>query len=416
MDFKKQMEYNIELYGGIYPPKPDFNDWPPNMKKFDDLCLEFLDEMTNPQDYKTYREMVNKKLEENINAEEIVKEIDDLSSKRVFCPKLYGLIAAMIFHKLSYRWCQIPVVTHLLQETSLEFPRITLVIDERIKKIFGTSMLPSVLANNASGIYDENGELSGIKYYFNRKPAEIARSEINFYSTFIEMELFTIPLMKNIADFLEKKNKQSLTNIKEIFNDFHRTFSKRIQGGHVSHVHFCQNIQYLQSWGIDGQGGTSGSQSYPILLVDSFLGIETGGFISKSSKDNQLRILKTDRNLIEILENTKEGRFDGFEAEWEDLRQSLISFRKNHLERAKNYFIQGNSFRTAAMNSEKKNKNLAMDKEELVKSIVVILKERLDETIQTKLKIKSGLNGFLLIIVSLALLLFSFLFYYKLKA
>lgn len=416
MEFKKQMEFNLEQYGGIYPPKPDFDNWPPNMKKFDDLVLEFLEEMTNPQDYKIYRENVNRKLEENINAEEIVKEIDDLNSKRFFCPKLYGLIAAMIFHKLSYRWCQIPAVKELLQETSLEFPRITLIIEERLKTIFGTSMLPSVLANDASGIYDENGQLSGIKYYFNRKPAEIARSEVNFYSTFIEMELSTVPLMKNIADFLDKKNKQSLENIKEIFNEYHRVFSKRIQGGHVSHVHFCQNIQFLQSWGIDGHGGTSGSQSYPILLIDSFLGIETGGFISKSSKENQQRILKIDRNLVEILENTIEGRFDGFEAEWEDLRQCLVSFRKNHMERAKNYFIQGNSFRTAAMNSEKKNKNLAMDKDELVKSIVVILKERLDETIRTKLKIKSGLNGFLLILVSFIFLLLSFLFYNKINA
>ena len=98
MNFKKQMEFNLKLYGDIYPPKPDFDNWPPNMKKFDELCIEFLEEMTNPQDFKTYREMVNGKLEENINGEEIVKEINDLSSKRVFCPKLYGFVAAVVFH------------------------------------------------------------------------------------------------------------------------------------------------------------------------------------------------------------------------------------------------------------------------------------------------------------------------------
>ena len=90
-------------------------------------------------------------------------------------------------------------------------------------------------------------------------------------------------------------------------------------------------------------------------------------------------------------------------------KQSLVSFRKNHMERAKNYFIKGGSFRTAAMNSEKKMKNLAIDKNELVTSIMVLLKERLDETIHTKLKIKSS-NGVLLL-ASLAFLLFLIFIY-----
>lgn len=56
--------------------------------------------------------------------------------------------------------------------------------------------------------------------------------------------------------------------------------------------------------------------------------------------------------------------------------------------RAKNYFVKGTAFRTAAMNTEKRAGNYTLKSIELVEGISEILGERLQETRATKLKSK----------------------------
>lgn len=174
-------------------------------------------------------------------------EINTFRQKIIFCPKLYGFIAPVVMTKQTYRWCQITCVTELLEEKSLDFPKELLIIGEKLEEIFGINMLPSVIANNASAIYDSAEVCVRIKYYFNRTPPEIAQSEVRFYMTFVELEKFSVPLMINMAEFIERPNRESLLTIKNTIKKFAEIFAKRIHGGYISHTHFCQNIQYLQS-------------------------------------------------------------------------------------------------------------------------------------------------------------------------
>jgi hypothetical protein len=309
---------------------------------------------------------------------------------------------------LCYRWCQVPCIPELLEVTELDIPELLNILADKIQEFFGLSCIPSVVANNASTIYDENNRPVDYRYLFNREPEDICESERRFYLTFTLMEEIAYPLMVEISNYLKKKNSKSLIKIKELFSEFHGIYSARINNKFIPHTHFTQSFQFLQSWGINGRGGTSGSQSYPMMLFDAFIGTEKGGIISTNAIDLKSRLLKQDREVIYSLEKNLEGRFDGFEKEYEDLKNEILSFRCNHKHRSINYLKRGKVFRTAAMNSEFKSGDFHNTSEKLIDGIKVILDERLDETKRAKVKRKKTNN--ISILLYLTVIFFTMIF------
>lgn len=283
--FCQLVEKNLSLYNGVFPPQPDFENWPNEMKKLDTLTSDFLFKMRIKQDYLPYRQMIICELSNNICLKSLSDEIELFVNDRVFSPKLYGMIATLNYMKLAYRWCQIPCIKQLLAETELDLPEEIIFLDNKLEQIFGMNNLPTNMTANANAIY-EDGQLKSMKYCFNCADSDVAISEINFFKAFVKVDLFSVPLMKNISAYLVEKKKDYLINIKGIITSIIETFADNIHGGKIEHKHFSQYVQYLGSWGINGHGGMSGTQSFAINLIDFFLGIPKNSVIGKSLKES----------------------------------------------------------------------------------------------------------------------------------
>lgn len=376
--FKAKVLETLSMYGNTYPPIPQFADWPKNMSSLNDICKRAIKKMNFERDYSRFRQKLREDLKLNIDTKEIIEEIDSLLSEGPFSRKLFGLIGCVMALKLSYRWCTIPCTEELIKVDKLEFPEEIEIIEGKLTSIFKIKIIPSFRLYTTTAVYNEKGELDTFQYLFNEDPDK-RRTELNFHIAFMRAELLSYPLIIKISEFLTHRTKRNLQEIKEIIDTLNQTFSSHIKNENISHENFSKNLQTLHAWGLDGEGGMSGGQTFVSQLIDVFLLIE-----NTTIKDK--RNICFDVDLLEALSSSNpKGRFEGLEEEYLQIKESLLAFRKNHFHRAIAYIKYGGGKRTANLILEKKHQS-QKDRKKLISDISLLLNQRIKDTLNSSLK------------------------------
>ncbi|XP_013394913.1 uncharacterized protein LOC106162242 [Lingula anatina] len=310
-------------FGGGYPPRPVFNEWPTCCQIYQDVCLKMPEKLYTLNSSEKFREWMEEELS-RVDLLKVEMAITSLIDKECISV-LAGYLACLSYLAHAYRWGTVPTTSLERERSTLEFPDCLWNPFKKVNDYFG---LPyrgnhfSLMACNA--IYDESGSPVSMKFKWNYDP-EIANQESNFMLLMAKAECEAPHTLNSLAEYLDllqtfttsdDRNGVEQQMIEKVYlakrhlSALLRQANKIMDDSFISREVFAPHIQGMIAWGLDTDIGSSAAENLIFQTLNVFCDMEGASKMSRFGKRTRKSIPETSRVLLaKFEESTKENLF-----------------------------------------------------------------------------------------------------------
>ncbi|XP_013419174.1 uncharacterized protein LOC106179912 [Lingula anatina] len=319
--FSTHLSTFFENFGGSYPPRPVFHDWPACFKIYQDVCLEMPEKLHTLNSPEEFRKWMTVKLND-VNLSEVDVAITAQRGAR-WSPVLAGYLGCLAYLAHAYRWGTVPTTSRERERTTLQFPACLWEPFKKVNDYFG---LPyrgnhfSLMACNA--LYDENGAPVDMKFNWNYDP-EIASQENNFKLLMVKAECETPHILSALGRYLDLLEMFSVSGAVDVDDIEERMIeevyvakrhlaaalmlvNKNMHENFISRKIFAPHVQGMIAWGIDSDIGSSASENLIFQAINVFCNMEGGSEMSRFGKRTRGNIPENSRALLKSFEESTE--------------------------------------------------------------------------------------------------------------
>ncbi|XP_013416809.1 uncharacterized protein LOC106178242 isoform X1 [Lingula anatina] len=310
----------FDKFGGSYPPRSVFHNWPTCFQIYQDVCLEMPEKLYTLNSSEKFREWMTEELS-GVDLLKVGEAITSLINTECI-PVLTGYLACLSYLAHAYRWGTVPTTSLERERSTLEFPDCLWDPFKKVNDYFG---LPyrgnhfSLMACNA--IFDKNGSPVGMKFKWNFDP-EIAYQESNFMLLMAKAECEVPPILGAFGEYLdllqtfttaddrsdvEQQMIEKVYLAKGHLSALLKQANKIMHDSFISREVFAPHIQGMIAWGLSTDVGSSAAENLIFQALNVFCDMEGASEMSRFGMKTRKSIPDTSRLLLKKLEESTKG-------------------------------------------------------------------------------------------------------------